>query len=480
MVALLAPSMGEKCLEPSAGKGAFIDGLLAAQPDLQVTAYELDGSAVEHLRERYTLAPNVDIREGDFLFAGEDLFGAAGDFDKVIGNPPYGAWQDYAKRTSLKSKFPGLYVRETYGVFLVQSIQRLRQGGRLVFIVPETFLYLHLQRGLRQLLLDTCSLTSLDVFPSSLFPGVRFGYARLCIVCLEHRRAVADHQIRIRHVSTVEELVSGNGSAIHVPQAEVRSRQDQVFPLLGHTAHARLIDGATTRLGDVADCVTGLYTGDDRRFLRRSKLNPRGIDRFEELDLAKLAHAGDAAARRDGLEGERCFLPILKGGGACYLKQELWYIDWSIRAVAHYKSDRKARFQNSRFYFRRGIGFPMVSSGRATASEIKQHWLFDQSVVAVFPKDDRLYGYLLAFLNSSLCWQLLREINPSANNSAKYLRKLPIILPDSDRIEWFRTAVDSYLLRLAAGESPDEKLEQQLDEQIAAVFESIGDGANAL
>jgi hypothetical protein len=423
--------------------------------------------------------PNVEVREGDFLLGGTDLFDTVGTFDKIIGNPPYGAWQDYKKRASLKARFPGLYVRETYGLFLAQAIRSLRVGGRLVFILPETFLYLHLQRGLRQLLLESCSVLSIDVFPSSLFPGVRFGYAKLCIVCLDNRKPGPAHQISIRHSACLDDLLSGVADLIRVPQAAVRSRQDQTFPLLGPTPHAQLIDQAALRLGDVADCVTGIYTGDDRQFLRRAASNPRGVDRFGVVNPGDVALAFTGEQSLDGLEAPRVFLPILKGGGTPYLKDELWFIDWSAAAVAHYRSDKKSRFQNSRFYFRRGIGFPMVTSGRATASAILEHWLFDQSIVGVFPKKQDLFGFLLAFLNSKICWQLLRQINPSANNSANYLRKLPIILPPSDRLLWFERTVGSYLAHLAAGGPHSSNVERELDEEVAGIYRILVEKSDA-
>jgi adenine-specific DNA-methyltransferase len=473
MVTLLSPETGQACLEPSAGDGAFIDALLAADAGIRITACELSSAAVEQLRAKYAGMQNVQVKNCDFLVDEPDLFDTTGAFDRIIGNPPYGGWQDYEKRASLKTRFPGLYVRETYGLFLAQALRRLRSGGRLVFILPETFLYLHLQRGLRQLLLQNCSILSLDIFPSSLFPGVSFGYAKLCIVCLDHRKPEADHRILIRHSTCLDELVLGTTDAFRVLQAAVLSRQDQTFPLLGDSPEARLIDQAALRLGDVADCVTGIYTGDDRRFLRRAPSNPRGAGRYREVNSCDVVPPFAGERQLEGLEEPRTFLPILKGGGVQYLKQELWFIDWSSSAVAHYKRDKKARFQNSGFYFRRGIGFPMVTSGRATASLIQVHWLFDQSIVGVFPKDHRLFGFLLAFLNSTACWRLLRQINPSANNSAKYLRKLPIVLPSSERLSWFGAKVESYLVRLASGGAREPHVESELDAEVGDLYRPL-------
>lgn len=59
-------------------------------------------------------------------------------------------------------------------------------------------------------------------------------------------------------------------------------------------------------------------------------------------------------------------------------------MNWSKNAVLHYKKDKKARFQNPKYYFRYGIGVPMISSSSITASLI-EYKLFDQSIVGIFP-----------------------------------------------------------------------------------------------
>jgi len=115
--------------------------------------------------------------------------------------------------------------------------------------------------------------------------------------------------------------------------------------------------------------------------------------------------------------------------------------------------------------------FPMVTSGRATASVICAHWMFDQSGVGVFPKDKALFGFLLAFLNSPTCWRLLRQINPSANNSARYLRRLPIVCPTERSLQWFNEVVGAYVSALADGGERSADTEILLQREIARTYD---------
>jgi tRNA1(Val) A37 N6-methylase TrmN6 len=473
MVRLLDPKDGDSCLEPSAGNGYFIDGLLATGKKINVHAIDLSENAVASLKTKYEKCKNIEVRHQDFLLACDGLFDDGLRFDRVIANPPYGGWQEYEKRNSLKSIFPDLYVKETYGLFVAQSLNKLAPNGRAVFILPETFLYLHLQKGLRKRILERYTINSIDIFPSDVFPGVNFGYAKLCIISIDNTRPTHDHSIKIRQCKNLEELISDSGRENEAGQYSVLHRQEFTFPLNGHSPDTRLIDEARLRLGEIADCVTGIYTGDDGRFLRRSRDNTRGTKKYREMDIQKVVTKTSFHPTMEGIRGEKCFLPILKGGGVPYLKPVLWFIDWSSDAVHHYKTDKKARFQNSAYYFKRGIGFPMVSSGRATASVILDSWIFDQSVVGVFPKNAEQFGFLMAFLNSRISWRLLRQINPSTNNSAKYLRRLPIILPSSDRLAWFNEIVSNYLIQLESTSQRNSEIENILDEAISYLYQEV-------
>lgn len=95
----------------------------------------------------------------------------------------------------------------------------------------------------------------------------------------------------------------------------------------------------------------------------------------------------------EGIDGPSYFIPVVKGGAIKYYKPDHWYMNWSRIAVKHYKTDKKARFQNPSFYFKQGVGIPMVSSTRITGALIENK-LFDQSIVGVFPRDSKWLYFL--------------------------------------------------------------------------------------
>ncbi|MFB7507812.1 Eco57I restriction-modification methylase domain-containing protein, partial [Streptomyces broussonetiae] len=292
MSRMLLLEAGDRVLEPSAGQGALVDSVIRAEPCLTVDAYELNEESVLHLKNTYADDNRVNVTHANTLL--QQSFGeegrSSGIYDKIIGNPPYGAWLDYDERADLKNLFPGMYVKETYGLFLAKCIGLLKPGGRLVFIIPETFLSLHRHQNLRRLVLETCAIHEISIFPSSYFPGLKFGYAKLCIISLEKARTpgnLPDHEVSVRYgFSGAHELLEGasfSGTRVLRKQRDIYDSADHALHLHSTPGVVELIGSTTTRLGDIADCVTGFYSGNDLRFLRHNCPGARSAKRYEHI-----------------------------------------------------------------------------------------------------------------------------------------------------------------------------------------------------
>ena len=149
-------------------------------------------------------------------------------------------------------------------------------------------------------------------------------------------------------------------------------------------------------------------------------------------------------------------------------------MDWSTKAIQEYKLSKKCRFQNSDYYFKNGIGIPMIRSSKLTGSLIEGR-LFDQSIVGVFPKDDKWILYLLGFFNSAVCTELINAINPSTNNSANYIKKIPFIVPSDEAKSHVEELVGEIVSRLKGGDEQIERQKTELDELFANLyFQRVG------
>jgi len=238
MVKKLMLKTTDKIFEPCGGDGVFVEALLVANKLSKIDICELNNAAYQTLLNKFSIYTNVHIRQCDTLTDDDLIFNSAfgGIYDKIIANPPYGAWQDLTKRAVLKKIYPNLYTKETYALFLFRCIELLKDEGILSFIIPDTFLNLHTHKAIRNHILTNTKILELLLFPSSFFPGVNFGYANLSIITLQKTNKKTDclnHRFKvINSFSDVEQLsniIEANLRIYSFTQNEILANPDHAF-----------------------------------------------------------------------------------------------------------------------------------------------------------------------------------------------------------------------------------------------------------
>ena len=453
--------------EPCAGDGDLVDALLAVMPNAKIRVSEFDENAALGLVSKYH-QPNIEVQHEDAIEVGSNpLFDQDVSFSRIIANPPYGAYLTPERRRQLQLQFPKLYVRETYGVFLFHCLDVLEPNGRLVFIIPDTFLWLNRHEYLRRRIFKSTTIEEIALFPSKFFPSVNFGYSGLCIITLVKNSPSRNHEFQLlnnfRNVEGLATCVALQSKwecdVSAFMQAEIANRRqcDLHIP----NGAIQLSDRVTDSLGDLADIRTGFYSGNDLRWVRRRDASIPRSKRFLDVECEQVFRSRPPL---DGIDGKQCFIPILRGGAIPYCKPTHWYVEWSSDAVAEYRRKGKnpARFQNSAFYFRDGIGVPMVASTRLTGA-LLEHRLFDQGIVGVFLKSESLLLYTLGFLNSPIATKLIRQINPTANNSANYMKRLPFVVPTACELAFIDPLVQQAISQSREGRTLDANLTNEID-----------------
>lgn len=473
MVDRLEISKDDLILEPCAGDGAFIEKIAKRFPQkfYKIEALDLNPEAVTKLNASFQ-NDNIQIRQVDTLLdLTLDLYANMnGHYTKVIGNPPYGAWQDYDKRNVLKKRYGG-HVRETYTLFIRRAIDLLKENGKLVFIVPDTFLALHSHKETREKVLKRTRIDEILLIPAKFFPGVNFGYSNLCIITLTKGISPKDHKVKIIQVKTnIENLykianyqydISDNYEEIE--QEKIIKSIDHSFFIDGNAKVRKLINECEITLGDVAYCVTGFCSGNNQKFYKPLSLDIKNTKNYIPIDQEEVHFDYLQESNLiNGLTGKKKHIPVIKGGSGAFSRETRWFALWDKEAVNFYRTDKKARFQNSQYYFKEGIGVPMVKSSKLKAFLLEKR-LFDQSIVGIFPKDEKHLYYILAFLNSDVCTCILKVINHTANNSANYLKKLPIIFD-----EQYFDEIDGIVKKILSNKDASPGLKQ-----INKIFQNI-------
>lgn len=471
MAKRLGVSSKDIILEPSAGEGIFIDEILATGKQVQVDALDIDENAIKTLKKKYEHNPYVHVRETDTLLDARldefcnpeiwlknsdtlldeqlDFFSTiGGHYDKVIGNPPYGAWQDYDKRAILKKKYPGQYVKETYSLFLLRCISVLKKGGRLSFIIPDTYMFLNLHSRLREIILTQTKIDEILIFPSKFFPGVSFGYSNLSIITLERAdkddalknefRIIQGFNSSSEFGSLFDNSVPSHLTTYVLKQQDIYNNAQHRF-ILANDNITTIISKSSHTLGEVANIVTGFYTGDNKRFIRALDDNVKGAKNYEKITPSLIFDCHSLNGIPNVTEG---YVPYVKSASKTryFRKSDEWFVRWDCDTIKYYNSNKKSRFQNSDFYFKTGVAIPMVKASVIRAFMLENR-VFDQSIVGIFPKDLTKLYYILALMNSETVNDLIHTINPTANNSANYVKQIPYIEPSEANIREINNSV---------------------------------------
>lgn len=118
-------------------------------------------------------------------------------FDVVIGNPPYVSFGlrgvervESDMSNYLRNKYPNSaeYKLSTYAIFIDRGIQKLRPGGYLSFIVPDSFLLGRYFSKLRRYILDTCKIKEIILFQEDFWKAGVVGFPIILILQKEPRK----------------------------------------------------------------------------------------------------------------------------------------------------------------------------------------------------------------------------------------------------------------------------------------------------
>ena len=146
MVALAGPlGSKSKVLEPACGHCPFLRKISEKyEKKHELVGVEINPEVLSRAKEK---VPHSTLIEGDFL-----LWQSDEQFDLIIGNPPYGIIGDAShypihllkqKKSIYKQKFhtwQGKY--NIYGAFIEHSINLLKPNGKLIFVIPASWLIL--------------------------------------------------------------------------------------------------------------------------------------------------------------------------------------------------------------------------------------------------------------------------------------------------------------------------------------------------
>lgn len=165
----------DRVLEPCFGEGVFLDTVMrqlrSLGDDVDVVGVDLDRDAYESAR---VIFPDARLHVADFFTLTP---GELGQFDVVIGNPPFIRYQYFAgeerRRALERAAQRGVTIpalASAWAPFLVHAVSHLRFGGRLAMVAPFEITYARYARPVVAFLARSFREVHCLTFESPLFP----------------------------------------------------------------------------------------------------------------------------------------------------------------------------------------------------------------------------------------------------------------------------------------------------------------------
>ncbi len=262
------PKQSDVLLDPGCGEGSFIEGVLryCELHELQaphVVGVETDADLVKKARRKFTNSA-VEILHQDYL-------GPQIPADFIIGNPPYVPITGLTDRE--KKHYRRLFKTavsrfDLYLLFFERSLENLRRNGRLCFVTPEKYEYVHTAASLRRMFVSVCIEQIVHIDEDS-FRGL-VTYPVITTVENNPLRAGEATSVHLRHGSVILVHLPKDGSA-----------------WTGAIENAQPIDNDGLTLGNVCIRVSaGIATGADSIYvLHRAKI-PKSLEGFSHPTIS--------------------------------------------------------------------------------------------------------------------------------------------------------------------------------------------------
>lgn len=271
MVALISHLKDSRVLEPSCGKGVFLDHLVK-HGFTNISAYEIDktlGAKYDFIQ--FVSFLSVSLKE---------------KFDVIIGNPPYIRWKNIEPELKAELENNELWNRyfnslcDYLFIFILKSIEHLKEGGELIFICTEYWMNTTHSATLRNYICQNGYFTEIYHFKETpLFEKVTASFIIFKYVkSKEKKDSIKLYRYnKEKGLPTSDELADRNCfELLTIPHFQENSRwilatkeiQEKLikFETSCNKPSSKLFETELYRIGDYCDIGNGMVSGLDAAF----------------------------------------------------------------------------------------------------------------------------------------------------------------------------------------------------------------------
>jgi very-short-patch-repair endonuclease len=416
-------------LEPQ--QGSLFEAYCPAQVRLdfdkvlaQVTVLE----ALERFLQQRSQSDDLGVRLwGEQLAAGVRFVRMVreGQYDLVIGNPPYQGTSKMADAGYLSKHYPKGKA-DLYAAFLQRGLELAKDGGFSALLTMRNWMFISQYSAIREFLIENYDLRLLGDIDRGGFEAIVDEVVSTVMSIFVKKNPSESFSIAIQPTplddnSRDSQRTNRKRAAVlaHVGRYEFKTQNFNVIkekPLIYWWDDAFLKRYAETpKLGDETDVCKGIDTGINSRFLRE----PWEIDKTKMLlaigqnDLPLDKHIFKWVPYIKGAEGKAWYEPL--SSLVCWKNLGL-----EIQVRATFSSGTTIR--NPKSFFQIGTAFSTIGSGFNARSH-RFRSIIDAGGSSVFPNN---VIDSTCLLNSQVIKEIASALNPTVNFKNGDVNRLPL------------------------------------------------------
>lgn len=348
-------------------------------------------------------------------------------YDILVTNPPYmGNTYMNNKLNIFIKKYYEDVKSDLFAAFMKYCLEKVKLTGHLGFLTPYIWMFLSTYKKLRKTLLGKNNISSMvqleyNSFPEACVPVCTFTLRNIDINLPGEYVRLVDYPGIAEQKNKLLEATNNHDISYRYTCFMDRYNQLPDNPI-AYWIDEKILDlFKGDKIEDYAECKVGLQTGDNNRFLRY----------WYEVDFKNIEFKCT-----DIENTNKKWYPHSKGG-----EFKRWYgnkdfiVNWynngeEIRNFKDNLGKLRSRPQNTNFYFKKGITWSDLTSGKFSARYVEEGSIFDTTGPTLFAKNNNDLLYILGYFNSEIFQSLLDISCSGMHYSNGVISKLPIVFND--------------------------------------------------
>lgn len=355
-------------------------------------------------------------------------------FDYLITNPPYMGkrYMNKPLYNYLKNNYK-LANKDLFSCFIEKGFDLVKSEGLLAFMTPFVWLYIITYKKLREKIINEKYINSLIQLEYS---GFSDATVPICTFVLKNKTENKDGMyITLETFKGSTNQEDNAIKAINNKNCNYKHKKNQYeFNNIPNKPIAYWVEKdfinifRYNKLEEYATAKQGMATTENKKFLRF----------WYEVDKENINFDEDT------INDKHKYYPYNKGGDfRKWYGNHLHIIDYynngeeikkSVLKKYPYLKNHKYVVKNESFFLKEGITWSFVSSAKFGIRYIPKGFIFDVAGSTLFC-DKYLLFYLLGFLSTNICFEILKILNPTLNFQVGDINQIPIKITDKNKIE---------------------------------------------